>query len=81
MATPDIGDFGTTLQLFDNTVQRGEPIAHQVIVIAGTEKAPHGAEEAALVIAPRRAPAGLEHCLDLILAFDHPLHQVKCPII
>jgi len=30
------------------------------------------------VIAPRHAAAAREHCLNLILAFDHPCHQVEC---
>src|SRR5207237_10519089 len=38
MAAPDIGDFGTTLQFFDDAGERRKPIVHQIVVVAGTEK-------------------------------------------
>src|ERR1700730_11647121 len=35
MAAPDIGDFRALLPFFDYAVERGKPIAHQVVVVAG----------------------------------------------
>src|ERR1700732_4377455 len=77
VAAPDISDFGAALQLVYDPVERGEPIAHQIVVVAGAEKTCYRAEEAARVIAPRHAPAGRKHRLNLILALGHPRHQVK----
>jgi hypothetical protein len=75
----DIGDFGTALELFDDTVERRQPVAHQMVVVAGAEKARDRAKETARVVAPRHAGAGREHRLDLILALGHPGHQVERP--
>src|SRR5438552_3917363 len=40
MAASGIGYLGAAFQLVDGAVERREPIAHQVIMVAGTEKAP-----------------------------------------
>src|ERR1700761_3875661 len=79
MAAPDIGNFGATLQLVDDAVEGREPIAHQIVMVTRAEKACDGAEEAARVLAPRYAATDSEYSLDLILALNHPRHQVKCP--
>jgi len=79
VSAPDIGDFGAALQLFDEAVERRKPVAHQIVVVAGAEKARDRAKETARVIAPRHAGAGREHRLDLILALGHPCHQVERP--
>src|SRR6266853_6759060 len=41
MATANIGDFGAALEFLDNTIQRGQPLLHQVMLVGCTE-ATHG---------------------------------------
>jgi hypothetical protein len=38
VTAPDIRHLGAALQFFDDTVERREPVADEVIVIARTEK-------------------------------------------
>jgi len=38
VTAPDIGHLGAALQFFDDTVERRESVADEVIVIARTEK-------------------------------------------
>src|SRR5215831_12623397 len=39
MPAPNIGDFGAALQFFDDAVERGQPIAHQIVLVAWAEEA------------------------------------------
>ena len=56
MAAADIGDLGAPLQFGDDAVERREPVADQIIVVAGAEKPRHRAEQAAGLIAPADTP-------------------------
>src|SRR5271166_3418873 len=79
MAAPDVGHLGAALQLVDDAVKRGEPIAHQIVVVAGSEKARRRTEEAACLIAPGYPGTGLECWLDLLPVFEHRCHYIECP--
>src|SRR5450631_3067694 len=38
MATANIGDFGAALEFLDHTIQRGQPLLHQVMLVDARKK-------------------------------------------
>ena len=47
MAAADIGDLGALLQFCNDAVERREPVADQIVVVARPEKPRHRAKQAA----------------------------------
>src|SRR6516225_1529297 len=63
LTAPDIGYPAAALELFDDAVQRRQPVAHQIVQVAGAEKLRYRAEEAARLVTPSHAAARLERRL------------------
>jgi hypothetical protein len=81
MAATDVGDLGATLELFDHAIEGRQPLLHEMVVISGPEETGDRAEQAAGLIAPGHALAGLEGCLHLRLIIEEGGHHVKPPIM
>ena len=72
-----IGYSAAALELFDDTVERRKPVAHQIVVVAGAEEACHRTEEATRLLAPGHPGTRLELRLDLFPVFEHCHHHIE----
>src|SRR6266478_6975517 len=78
MAATDVRDLCSRLELLhDAAGQSREPRGYKLVVIAGPEKAGHGAEHATGLIAPGDTATGLECGLNLGLVVEQCRHQVE----
>ena len=77
MAAADIGDLRAALQFVDDAIERRQPAADQIVVVARAKEASHRTEQAARLITPSDAVAGLERRLDLLLIVEQRGHHVK----
>src|SRR6516162_1271503 len=64
MAASDISDASAAFQLRHHPVECRQPIADQIVLIAGAEKPSSRAEQTGALVAPRDATAVLERGLD-----------------
>ena len=77
MAAAHIGDLCPGFQLRLHAVERRNPRAEKIGVIAGAEKPFGAAEQALVVFVPADAAAGLERRGDLVLIHPQRLHHLE----
>ena len=77
VAAADVGHLGAALELVDHAVERRQPLAQQVRLVAGPEEPLDAAEQAVAVLAPADALAGLEGLGQLRLVGEHGGQRIE----
>src|SRR6266566_193597 len=77
VAATNVCDSCPRLELLDDATQGWKPCGHEMIFIAGPEKAGHRAEHAAGLITPGDTTTRLECSLNLRLVVKHCRHQIE----
>src|SRR5580693_3673869 len=79
VAAPDIGHPGSALELFDDAIERGEPLTYQVIVVTGAEELRNRTKQTARLITPSHAVARFERREHLRVVLEKRCHTCERP--